>query len=320
MKQVFFLQEVIDDLVNLDKSLAASLFKLNYFGKLIKNQELIEYTHNELNGYKGGREKIPAYRKTPATLKISMQAYMNRHGGQLPVSMVDEQYRYLFDSVYITQGITSIENLAKHSGEDDSSGEIVVPVEMELLHMLQVPARKLYKSDVRIDVIGAELTCSPSVVIEIPNAIRVKLLDFVMSIAETFGYNIEIESFNKKAETNNQIIIHQMSTNINNSGDGNVINTGNNNQITNEVTLYKNDIERLQKELRQQGVDEEDIREISDIVATEVPNADEGRLGVKANGWISTVINKSLNGIGKISTGLTVHMLATFIKHYYGIA
>lgn len=52
MKHTFLLQEVIDDLVNTDKSLSAALMKLNYFGKLIKNQELVEYTQSELNGYR----------------------------------------------------------------------------------------------------------------------------------------------------------------------------------------------------------------------------------------------------------------------------
>jgi len=52
MTQTFLLQEVVDDLVNNDKSLSAPLMKLNYFGRLIKNQEIIDYTKNELNGYR----------------------------------------------------------------------------------------------------------------------------------------------------------------------------------------------------------------------------------------------------------------------------
>ena len=47
MKKTFPLQEVIDDLVNTDKSLTSALMKLNYFGRLIKNDELIHYTNNE---------------------------------------------------------------------------------------------------------------------------------------------------------------------------------------------------------------------------------------------------------------------------------
>src|SRR5690606_12822910 len=318
MKQTFLLQEVIDDLVNTEKSLSAPLMKLNYFGRLVKNQELIDYTQNELNGYRN-QDNIPDYRRTIGTLFIDMQMYIHRYSGQLPVSMLEEPYRDALKYVYVREGIAAIEKLAREAESGDSDGQIMTQLPMEMLHILQAPARKLYKSDARVDVIGARLVGNASIVVEIPNAIRTRLLEFTMSLAEMFGHDIEIESFNKKAEINNQTIIHQMNTTINNSGDGNVINTGNQNQIENNVTLYKGDIERLQKELAKQGIEENDIIEISQIVQEEQPDLETGRLGVKSNGWISKIINKSLNGIGKIATGVSANLLATLVKQYYGM-
>lgn len=318
MKQTFLLQEVIDDLVNTEKSLSAPLMKLNYFGRLVKNQELIDYTQNELNGYRN-QDNIPDYRRTIGTLFIDMQMYNHRHSGQLPVSMLEEPYRDALKYVYVREGIAAIEKLAREAESGDSDGQIMTQLPMEMLHILQAPARKLYKSDARVDVIGARLVGNANIVVEIPNAIRTRLLEFTMSLAEMFGHDIEIESFNKKAEINNQTIIHQMNTTINNSGDGNVINTGNQNQIENNVTLYKGDIERLQKELAKQGIEENDIIEISQIVQEEQPDLETGRLGVKSNGWISKIINKSLNGIGKIATGVSANLLATLVKQYYGM-
>lgn len=319
MKQTFLLQEVIDDLVNTDKSLSSPLMKLNYFAKLVKNQELIDYTHQELNGY-DKPDKIPSYRKAVGTLYVDFQAYIHQHTDKpLPISMIDEKYREVFKYVHIKEGIASVEKLAKEAGSGKSSGQMYKPLPMEMLFILQEPARRLYVSDVRIDVVNAKIGFGTSVIIEIPNAIRTKLLDFVMSLGENFGYNIEIETFNKKADINNQTIIHQMSTTINNSGDGNLINTGNENKIDSSITLYKGDIGRLQKELRNQGVDEEDIKEISEIVVSEEPNQEKAILGQKSNGWISKVINKSLNGIGKIATGISSNLLASLIRQYYGM-
>ncbi|MCF1717051.1 hypothetical protein L0U88_20580 [Flavihumibacter sp. RY-1] len=318
MKKTFLLQEVIDDLVNTDKSLSAPLMKLNYFGRLIKNQDLIDYTQNELNGYRD-KETIPDYRRTIGTLYIDLQTYYNQHSRQLPFSLIEEPYRQAFKYVYVREGIAAIEKIARENEKSDSGGQIVTPLPMEMLHILQEPARKLYQADVRIDVVGAKLAGNASIVVEIPNAIRTKLLDFVMSISDTFGYDIEIDSFNKKAETNNQTIIHQMNTTINNSGDGKLINTGNENKIDSNVALYKGDIARLQKELRDQGIDEADIAEISKIVISEKPNEEKAILGEKSNGWISKVINKSLNGVGKIATGISSNLIATLIKQYYGM-
>ncbi|SHL61472.1 hypothetical protein [Myroides odoratimimus] len=318
MKQIFLLQEVIDDLVNTEKSLSAPLMKLNYFGRLINNQELIDYTQNELNGYHD-QKKVPNYRKTIGTLFIDMQMYINRHSGQLPISMLDEPYQDALKYVYVKEGIAAIEKLAREAESGDSNGQIMTPLPMEMLHILQTPARKLYKSGTRVDVIGARLLGNANIVVEIPNAIRTRLLEFSMSIAEMFGYDIEIESFNKRAVTNNKIIIYQMNTTINNSGDGNVINTGNQNQIENKITLYKGDIERLQRELITQGIDENDIIEITEIIQAEQPDLENGRLGEKSNSWISKIINKSLNGIGKIATEVSANLLVTLVKQYYGM-
>jgi hypothetical protein len=37
--------------------------KLNYFGRLIKNDELIRFTNNELNDYKNVETELPDFRK-----------------------------------------------------------------------------------------------------------------------------------------------------------------------------------------------------------------------------------------------------------------
>jgi hypothetical protein len=318
MKQTFLLQEVIDDLVNTDKSLSASLMKLNYFGRLIKNQELIDYTQNELNGYRG-KDSVPSYRKTTATLYIDFQAGYNLHNDkQLPVSMIAEPYRQVFEYIQIREGIAAVEKLARETEKGASAGQIFSPLPMEMLHILQEPGRKLYKSDVRIGVVGARLAGNASIVVEIPNAIRTKLLEFVMSIADAFGYDIEIESFNKKADINNQTIIHQMNTTINNSGDGNLINTGNEANISATINIKKGDFDSLEKKLLEEGIDKQDVEELKTIFTQEEPDRENHKLGPKVNGWIGRTFGKILGGTTKIAMSAAGHLLAEWVWHYYG--
>lgn len=78
-------------------------------------------------------------------------------------------------------------------------------------------------------------------------------------------------------------------------------------------------MQRLQKELVQQGIEDNDIAEITEIISSEKPDEENGRLGEKSNAWISKIINKSLNGIGKIATGVSANLLATLVKQYYGM-
>src|SRR5690606_41524487 len=131
MKKTFLLQEVIDDLVNTDRSLSSPLMRLNYVGQLIKNQKLIEFTQNELNGYRDKQELIPDYRKSMGTLLVDFQAYYNQYLAKpLPISMIEEKYRPAFEYVYVREGIAVVEKLATEAYKGDAEGYIATPLPM----------------------------------------------------------------------------------------------------------------------------------------------------------------------------------------------
>lgn len=314
----FLLQQVIDDLLNPETSLVGPLMKLTYFGRLTKNDELVNFATNEINGYKSEDSVVPEYRKTLGTLMVDIQAYMNRHVAEIPISMLSSPFDEAFRYIDVREGIATIEKMSKEMLESDGDKkEFYRPIPLELLHVIQPAVTKLYKSNVRLDAVGAKLIGNGNVVLEIPNSIRTKLLEFVMKIAENFGYDIEIETFNKENK-NNQTINQIMNTIINNSGDGNILNTGDNNTFDFKGVVNKGDLEKLSSELQKQGIEKEDIDELTEIVQNEQPT-EENKLGEKSNNWIMKILGKSLNGVGKIATGISANILATMIKGYYGI-
>jgi hypothetical protein len=313
----FVLQEVIDDLVNTDKSLVSPLMKLSYFGRLIKNTELVKYTTEEIEGYRAENAELPSYRKRVGTLEVDLQAMHNRHKVELPVSLLDEPFRDGLRYMKVREGIATIEEMVANGLKKGDF--IYTPVLMEMLPYFQAPARKLYRSDVRIDVVGGRLKASSSIMVEILSTVRSKLLAFTMDVAEKFGHNIEIASFKEKQEQNNQTIINYMKTEITNTGDANIINTGEKAQIDANITVTKGDIQKLNQALSKQGIEEEDISELNTIVTTEEPDLQNKRLGQKANDWIMKIIGKGLSGIGKIGTGISSNILATLIKQFYGM-
>lgn len=133
--------------------------------------------------------------------------------------------------------------------------------------------------------------------------------DFINYLREQ-GVNIDAEL---KTQT-----INNMSTVINNNGDGNILNTGNDNTFNFKVSIIKGDIEKLSSELQRQGIEKEDIDELVEIVNNEQP-INDSVLGQKSQNWILKIIGKSLNGTGKIAVGISANILATMIKGYYGI-
>lgn len=313
----FPIGEVLKELMDTSKSLAQPLFKLGQFARFTKNKELLEYVNNELNGYKSYAE-IPSYRKGRASIEITVQSMYGKENLSLPLELIEPTAQYAFKYVFMSDGIASIEHLTERTKSSNTPGSYMM-VPMGMLHYLQKPAHKLYKTNYQFSVIAARLSTNPNKILEIPNAIRTKLLDFVNSIAEEFGYDIEIDTFNVAKEINNQTINNFMGTSITNSGDGNVINTGDHNQIGNSANISKGNKEQLQSELKKLGIEEEDIAEIVEIVSVEKPNREKGLLGPKANSWITDILGKSLNGIGKLASGISVELLASLLKQFVGL-
>lgn len=310
------LQEVIDELINAEKSLIGPLMKLNYFGRLIKNDDLTNYTNSEIKGY-NPNDEVPEYRKTLGKLVVDASSYyIETRTLELPMSVVPQEFRDHFQYLQIREGISTIEKMAKDMMEDGKQ-EFYKPLPLELLREIQPILTRLYKSNPPLVASAMRVIGNGNVILDISGAVRTKLLEFVMSIADELGFDIEITETNKKQI--NQTINYYMKTIITTSGDGNVINTGDNNTISNNNKIEKGNIEHLKDELRKQGIAEEDIAELSTIIQEEVPESQTNVLSEKETNWILGITKKALNGVGRIATSVTANLLASMIKGYHGI-
>ena len=320
LNEKFILKEIINDLTDASKSLVSVLLQLNYFGRLTKNKELIDFSSHEMDGYKSKDCSIPDYRKTISTIEITLQAGYNTHKVDLPVSMLEEPFAKKLRYFEITQGIGVLEQLILDRSKDEKPEPFFYrKITMEILHAFQPAATKLYKSDVRLDVVAAVQKANAYAVIDVIGTVRHRLLAFVMEVAESFGYDIEISSFKQNQELNNKTIIHFMKTEITNTGDGNVVNTGNEANVTSHINIAKGDFQKLKESLLSHGVEDSDLQQLEVILNQEEPDFENKKLGEKANGWLSNVFQKALNGVGKIGTAAVGNIVATLIKQYYGI-
>ncbi len=312
-KNTFLVQEVIDDLIDIEISLTSSLMKLSYFSKLTKNNELLEFVSNELNGYEFNDNNLPEFRKTISRLMVDVHdRFNNNYKVEVPVAMIEEPYNIGFKYILIRDGIGTIERMVKNIEDEFHKG-----MPMQLLTVIQPAVSKLYKN--QVTAFGATLVGNGNVFIEILNRVRSKLLGLTMDIGDKFGYNIEIASFKKNQEINNQTINNYMHTEITNTGDANVVNTGNNADVSATITISKGDVQKLNTALEELGVDRSDVEELNQVIQTEIPDYENKKLGERANNWLLKIFGKSLNGIGKIATSASGNLLATMIKQFYGM-
>lgn len=103
------------------------------------------------------------------------------------------------------------------------------------------------------------------------------------------------------------------------TGDGNILNTGNEATIHSTINVKKGNLDTLKHQLTKYGIDDDDIEELAEIVQSEIPNSENNTLGEKSNNWILKIAGKALSGAGKIAIGISSNILANAIRQYYGI-
>ncbi len=308
------ISKIIAELADKNQPLSIPLLKLKVVAKRIKNDSLYDIVSKELEGYPQGSD-IPEYRMAPASSYASIQQNWNIHYNQpLPLTIFEESIRNMLTKFPVTQGIEALENIAK----GDKNGTIIKEFGADFSTYLTSKANKK-----GADFIFGDVRMSTSVIqiVDIISKIRNKFLDLVLSIESDFPKIDDIinEPLNDDNEIKTKTNQYMAQINITNSGDGNVINTGNASEINASLTVNKNDLKSLQESLRRIEVDEEDIKEISKIVKNENYNHKEYKLGNKSQSWIKKMVGKALDGTWKIGVATSAGILAKLISSYYGI-
>lgn len=259
----FLITDVIDDLVEPSKSLEGPLMKLSLFGKKIDNQELISYTKLELEGYELGKDETPDYRKTISTLEVIIQADI-KYTKQIPVSYLDDPFDKKLRYLEISYGVGTLEQMILDRNKQQKPEPFIMrPIPQEMFHIIKKGVEKAYVFNRRWYVENAILKGNAYQVNEIISVVRHRLLSFVTSIADNFGYEIELSSFKGvNQEKNNQTINNYMNTVITNTGDGSIINTGNDSSVIATITINKEDREYL----KGLGVEESRIDDLNKIL------------------------------------------------------
>lgn len=105
--------------------------------------------------------------------------------------------------------------------------------------------------------------------------------------------------------------------NIHSTGQGNLINTGHNNNITNYYKTGERNLETLRESLTTYKVLDEDIEELSSVIVSEEPI--DNVFGPRVKGWLAKMINKAIEGTWEIGLATAGGVLTEIINKYYGL-
>lgn len=303
------ISQIINDLIDEEKSLNSALLKTKVLASRIQNQDLLNWVNNELSGYKNTNE-IPNYRiGIDNELKGTfLNGYTKYSNTQIPTIGLDKSFEKKLRTTDFIESISSLEKLVS----SEKSSTLTGAIRAELSSLIE--ENWINMGNPYLQLISVYKSISKSSVIEIITNVRNKLLDFMLELDGKYGDLTEIKDLKMKKEEISSIVNNTIIT-----GDGNVLNTGKNSNINNTSNINKASKEDLITHLKHIGLTDEDTTEIAEIIDLETPDFQNEKFGINVNTWIAKMIGKTISGSWNVGIGAAGTLLAEAIKKYYGM-
>ncbi|MGE8430262.1 MAG: hypothetical protein ACN6O7_20450 [Sphingobacterium sp.] len=299
------LESIINDLVVTKVSLSDPLLKTKVLASRIRNQQLLDWVNSEVNGY-GEEDSVPNYRAEYGILKGNyLNGYWQYTDAQIPLPNISSEIKETYTKIECRDSIEAV--CANMNSEN-----LGFSVSNDRKAFLENKIRELGYD--RFQILSLHIQIPVNFNSNIISNVRSKLLEFMLALEQEFGVEADIITLSK----NNQTITHIMNTTINNSGDGAVINNGDNNNIETNITVNQGNKDALKTKLIEEKVTVNDAEELIKIIDKSTP-VSKDNFGEPVNNWVQTMIGKALNGSWQVAIGAAGNILAQAIQAYYGL-
>lgn len=305
------INEIISELVNDKSSLGGPLLKLKVIAHKIEDVKLSKWVECELKGF-DSTQNLPEYRIYQGSLVGTYDHGGKRYGdAQIPVMGLSQEYLDTLLYFKFNQSISSLELLIA----DKKQGHIFEPLPAEINAVIEENFRGYSKSNRGIVLYETRKEISFIVINEILSHIRVSLLNTMLEVEKNVENLEEWGELIKEKEKIRYIMTQNLITNI---GNGNVINTGENAQMSVNINITKGDLSKLVSELKAKGIVEEDTKELVQIIeSTEIDTVSKLTLNDNINTWISKMYMKALSGTWSIGSDIAGSFLSDLVKQYF---
>lgn len=303
------ISDIINDLVDSDKSISSALLKTKVLATRIKNQELLAWVSSELSGFKT-KKSLPDYRTyTGSITGTYINGNMQYNDQPIPTAGLDLELEETLKSFDFYQSISGLENQQK----ENKSGTLEYTFPAEIIGLIQHNWRKM--GNPYLQLVNAKKVISIHAVTEIVSTVRNTLLDFMLKIDEEFGNLTEIEDLIAKKEQIEQIMSQTI---IHTTGHGNIINTGHLTGSENTVTVNEANKGELSEYLKNISLDQNSIDQILAVIDDENYDREKNKFGPKVNKWIMEQIVKTTEGTWSINMEEAIDLISKALRKYYG--
>ncbi|OXA71100.1 hypothetical protein B0A67_12560 [Flavobacterium aquidurense] len=309
------ISEIINLLSDDDQSLVKPFLKAQIFAKRVGNEGLYSWVVQEIKGYENESE-LPSYRKAKSNDFAILKQYGRYTNEQsLPLASFSRVVQSMFLTYDVSNSIKSLEEIVMN----DPKGALNKLYGADLCQLL---SNDLKQRGLNFGVHSLRTEVQVFELAEILINIRSKLLELMLELEEDFpNIDIELETreIDKKA-VNQTINFYMNKIRITTTGDGNTVNTGDNSTVINNAVITKSNKEELKKFLTDNGVSDEDVTHLAEIIDEEASGTTLTKFGPKVGAWIQMMIGKAVSGAWEIGVGAAGSVLAQGILQYYGLA
>lgn len=291
------LQDFIDELTQHDVDLTSTLRRAKALTNNLHSPELDDWINSELYGYTDPN-RVPEYRRFP-TANYGNFAGPNEaeaNGLLIPTDDLPREAKEFAQDLVMLDAVGALQ---AHGAEDD---ERLWPPELVMV------AQEATALKGGLFLTKAYQPIDGSVYPTILEQVRNRLFDFLLNL----------QNSDSASETNDASAAVGRLVNYHIYGGHNVIATGE--QVNQQViTVGKGDAGALLEYLRQQGVGEEDLHELSDAVASEPEALADGNYGPKVGAWFGNMLAKASTGVWGVGLETASRVLPEVLNRFYGI-
>jgi hypothetical protein len=299
------LDEIIDIATSDTQSVSVLLRKCLILGHRIKNQRLIDWATQELNGYDS--DNLPDYR----VLSVHARGYFSGPFGSsvtnlpIPSYLMEENHRHFATTVYLSDSLSTYEELMR---ADHSTFRVEWPGDLILLYQHKI------KTQNGCHLAQAWQEVGKSAFAQLFDAVRNRTLKLALEIRASIGNKDEtLDNVSSQAAA---MIEHSVTNNI--YGGVNVIASGHSNvnsTVTqNSTSITAGDKEQLEAALRQTGISDSSLSDLSKAIVHDGSN----KMGKGVQAWIKENAPKALVGGIKLGAHIAQPVLTELLKQYFG--
>lgn len=275
-------------------------------GKLLGNEDLVNWARMEVSGYVKA-EDLPDYRKMSSESRGIFygpfgSGIKNAH---IPSGIIEKEHREVLYNVYLFQPVTELEDLAiSKRGEGNL---LRIPWSGNMIAHYQ--RKEIYQNGMVLA--SAWQVMTQQKLIGVLEVIKTRVLDFILEIEEELGLDSGLTKMTSKVIDSKQERIKQIFHN--NIYGGNIM-MGDAGSVTQQtINVNQGDIESLKDYLRELGIKEIHVNKLEEAI--EEDKTEKQHPGPAVRRWL-----KKAGEFGaSVASNMLGQLLATAVERYYGV-